>query len=230
MPDTTATSALVEDYLRRLDAAAAQLSPDRRSELVDGIREHIEDARRAGESDEAGLRTVLDRLGEPLDIVAVAAEDDPGQGGVAGVGGPVVRPRRTSIALEIWAVALLTAGSLVLVLGWTVGVVLLWASRRWTLGEKLLGSLVVPLGPFGVLVLAPVLPGQTCQTTSTSTRAGRLVRSAESCSGYALPPWLGITLLMFSLVGPFVVGGLLLRRARARADAEDLAAGLDPRA
>lgn len=230
MPDTSTSAALIEDYLRRLDAVAARLSPDRRAELVDGIREHIEDARRAGASDEASVRTVLDRLGDPIDIVAAAAEEEPGQWGAAGVGGPVLRPRRTSIALEIWAVALLTAGSLVLVLGWAVGVVLLWASRKWTLGEKLLGTLVVPLGPFGVLLVLGLLPWATCSSVSGTTATGGVVSSRETCSGFSLLPWLGIPLLVFCLVGPFVVGVLLLRRARARADAEDHAAGLGPRA
>lgn len=48
---------LVEDYLRRLDAAAAGLAPDRREDLLSGIREHIDAAIASGEvTDEASPR------------------------------------------------------------------------------------------------------------------------------------------------------------------------------
>ena len=224
MSDTTTPSALVDDYLRRLDSAAGRLPHDRRTELVDGIREHIEDARRAGADDEAGVRTVLDRLGDPHEIVAAAAEDQPP------APYPPQAPERASIALEIWAVALLTVGSIVFLLGWAIGVVLLWSSRRWSVAQKTLGTLVVPLGPFGALFLGGLLPTRTCSSTSTSTEGGGLLTSSESCSGFSFPTWLGIPLVVLAVVGPFVVGGYLVRRARLHAEAEDRAAGHGPRA
>ena len=46
---------LAADYLRRLNAAAGGLSADRRSELVDGIREHIDAALAQGVSPTATL-------------------------------------------------------------------------------------------------------------------------------------------------------------------------------
>src|SRR5450631_514090 len=74
---TDYSEAIVAEYLRRLDAAAAALPPDRRTELVAEIAEHIAHARASGQAaDEAGLRELLDRLGEPEDIVAEARDAD----------------------------------------------------------------------------------------------------------------------------------------------------------
>lgn len=74
--DTVHNDRLVEDYLRRLEAAAiaAELSPDRRAELVAEIREHVREALSGDEPDEAAVRNVLERLGRPEDIAADAAD------------------------------------------------------------------------------------------------------------------------------------------------------------
>jgi hypothetical protein len=107
--------------------------------------------------------------------------------------GSQTRPR--GLALEIWAVVMLTLGSLIPVFGWAVGVVLLWSSGRWRRSEKLLGTLVVPGGPGLALVLGAV--------------------------AMALPPALGIAALLFVFIGPVVVGIVLLNRARVRAAREN---------
>ena len=66
------------------------------------------------------------------------------------------------IMTSLLAVFFLTLGSAVLPLvGWVVGVVLLWTSDRWGAGEKVLGTLVWPLGYAGVLVVLS-LPAQSC--------------------------------------------------------------------
>lgn len=158
---------LVEDYLRRLDRAASGLPPDRRSDLLDEIGEHIAAARASDAGDdEAAVRTVLDRLGEPEEIVAAAHEQTP-----IGWGSPVPQPRGTGH--ELAAVLLLTVGSLVPVVGWLVGAVLLWTSSLWRRREKLLGTLVVPLGPAVALFGVPLLLGPFGRTeTCTSTGGG----------------------------------------------------------
>ena len=53
-----------------------------------------------------------------------------------------------------WSViTLLLIGAFLAVVGWVVGVVLLWRSRVWTLGDKLIGTLLWPGGLVtGVLV------------------------------------------------------------------------------
>lgn len=203
------TDRLAEDYLRRLDRAAAPLPETRRRELVDAVVEHLAQARRDGEpDDEAALRGVLDRLGEPEEIVAAAVEQEPGA---------AARPsRRPRLLVEGLAVAFLTVGAFLPLIGWAVGVALAWASRVWTWREKLLATFVVPGGPFTVLALLALVGGQTCTSTSTATTAGGVPSTEMACTGWALPPLLGLLLVVAVVVAPLVVAGVLLGRARRR--------------
>jgi hypothetical protein len=219
----TVSEPLVEDYLRRLDAAAAGLAPDRREDLLSGIREHIDAAIASDEvTDEASLRALLDRLGEPEEIVASAAEPgDPMPW--APPAAPPVFYRRPGIALELTAVLLLTIGSLLFVVGWLAGVVLVWSSRRWTLIEKLVATLVFPGGPGFVAFLSLVAVGESsCVSTSVDVAGSSSPGSVETCtsSGLQLPAPYGAILVITWIVLPLVVAGVLLHRARRRADAE----------
>jgi hypothetical protein len=213
---------LVDSYLTRLADAAQALPPDRRAELVSEIREHIAASMAGGTgTDEAAVRTTLDRLGEPADIVAAAMEDDPPQ--QASDQWP--RPgRRPGLGLEIGAVIMLTVGSLIPVVGWLVGVILLWSSGLWRRSEKLLGTLIFPGGPglaltLGALPMA-MLPVQTC-TTPASTISGQTITSQEVCTGTSLLGIVGIAILLILLIAPVVVAVVLLKRARGRAALED---------
>jgi hypothetical protein len=211
---TGAADPLLTDYLSRLAAAAAVLPPDRRAELLAEIGEHIDAARAAGATaDEAAVRTLLDRLGEPAEIVAAAADDQPPA--PAYPGRP---PGRTGVGLETAAVIMLTLGSFIPVLGWLIGAVLLWSSARWRPSEKLLGTLVVPGGP-GLLLLLTALPARVCVGSSSPTPAGTPVTTTETCTGFAFPPAIGIPLVVTIFVAPFVVAAVLLHRVRARAAA-----------
>jgi len=72
------TDPLVEDYMRRLEAAAWALPDYRREELLAEIRAHLDEAlRQVPAGDEAAVRSTLDRLGSPEEIVAAAAEPVP---------------------------------------------------------------------------------------------------------------------------------------------------------
>ena len=104
------------------------------------------------------------------------------------------RAHHRGLGLEIGAVVMLTVGSLIPVLGWAVGVVLLWSSGRWRPSEKLLGTLIVPGGPGMALLLG--------------------------AAAMALPSALTIPVLLFTLIGPVVMGVFLLNRARGRAALE----------
>ena len=118
---------------------------------------------------------------------------------------PGTRPRST--VREWLAVSFLTLGSVVLpLLGWIVGVVLLWTSDRWRVGEKLLGTLVWP-GGYSTVLLVGTLPTQSCFSVDGGP---------ETCTGSTLPGWSGVPLLVVLVVAPLVVGAFLLRRALGR--------------
>ena len=69
---------LVEGYLRHLEAVAAVLPEYRRAELLAEIRAHLDEAlRQVPAGDEAAVRSMLERLGSPEEIVAAAAEPVP---------------------------------------------------------------------------------------------------------------------------------------------------------
>jgi hypothetical protein len=204
---------LVDDYLTRLAGASQALPPDRRTELLAQIRGHIAAALSGGkDADEAAVRTMLDRLGDPADIVAAAVENDPPEPPTV----PGTQGRRPGISLEVGAVVMLTAGSLVPVIGWVVGVILLWSSGVWRRSEKLLGTLIVPGGPGLALLIGTLPAGQSCSSTSSSTISGQVATTGEVCTGFALPPALGIALMLVVLMAPIVVAIVLISRARAR--------------
>jgi Domain of unknown function (DUF4190) len=79
------TDPMVDDYLRRLDAAASALPAHRRDELVSQIRDHLQEAlRQAPAGDQAAVRNMLERLGPPEEIADAAADPPPpGQLGAA---------------------------------------------------------------------------------------------------------------------------------------------------
>jgi hypothetical protein len=204
-PDT-----LVGDYLARLEAAAGVLPAERRAELVDEVRSHIADARAEGAQDEAAVRTVLDRLGPPAEIVA-AAGDAAGIGGGEGAGGnhPVPEPRLRG--RDIAALLLLPFGGFVFLVGWFAGVILLWSSDRWRTSEKWIGTLVLPFGYLSLFGISMV-PAQVCTSEPLPVRSGESLPTAETCTGFAFSPWVGIPLFVVLLVAPALVAGVLAQR------------------
>ncbi len=127
-----------------------------------------------------------------------------------------------------WAAVLLLFGGIVFpVLGWLAGVVLLWASGRWTTAEKLLGTLVVPGGLLLPVALLVVVPGETCSTGSFGPVDGPMVTTPETCTGFSLPPAVGIPLLAILLVAPVYVAIRLANRAGRAADLERAAAAAE---
>jgi uncharacterized membrane protein len=189
---------LVDEYLRRLDRALHDLPSDRRGEIMQEIQEHIEQAlSELGSPNEAEVRGLIDRMGEPEDIAAEAR---------ASLG---FRPPRAR-ALEVAALVLLAVGGLtalvglvggvvlfwvspawviVPVVGWVVGVVLLWVSPSWTWRDKLVGTLLIPGGLF----------------TPLAVGLG---------AGLALPVGVGELVLLFLLAAPIASVAFLAWRLR----------------
>lgn len=185
---------LVDDYIDGLARAAQSLPAARREELLDDVRSHVAES---GATTEAEVRNVLERLGSAEEILA-EYEDAPGPP-------PRAEPR---LRFQEYAVlVLLPLGGFLFIVGWLVGVALLWASDRWRTGEKLLATVFPPFGYLS-FAIAGLLPGQTCGTATDGS--GRVT---ESCTGFALPIWAGVPLFVLLLIAPVVTVAVLASRA-----------------
>lgn len=138
---------LVRAYLGDLERETAPLPPDLRRDLMAEIQEHIREALALNAGTDADVRNVLSGLGSPREVVAAARPEGTAEATTRAPG-----PR------EATALSLLVVGGLVPpVIGWIIGVALLWSSSAWTSRQKLLGTLVIPGGllvPFLLLSVA----------------------------------------------------------------------------
>jgi len=194
---------LVEDYLKRLKAETSDLPRAARRELAQEISDHIAEARAdASAASEAEIRTVLDRVGEPAEIAAEARDR-------FGVGGRRARP------LEIAALILLPIGGVVLpVLGWLVGVTLLWISDTWTTRDKLIGTLVVPGGLLLPLALGVLGSGSgSCIEMSSGGGPTTVRNCADDGSDI---DFLKVALIAVLVLAPLATTAYLALRMKAR--------------
>jgi hypothetical protein len=130
---------IIAGYISRLEAASSALPRARRDELVGDIQQHVAEARSAFEDEtDADVLNLLDRLGDPADLVA-AAGSDPAPLAAAPVTMPVG-------FMDVLAAVLLW-------FFWPVGVVLTWLTARFTLFDKL----AITLAPVIVLVLIRIV-------------------------------------------------------------------------
>lgn len=126
----------VNDYLKAVEQAAQDLTPIDRVELLEQIREHLVATQLTPGATESLVRTEIDRLGDPLEIVG-------GVESVAAAPTIAAAARRPSPwgPLEIMAVALLVIGAIMLpIIGPLAGLVCAWLSPAWTRGEKLVAT------------------------------------------------------------------------------------------
>jgi uncharacterized membrane protein len=201
---SSAADKLVEDYLKRLKTETSDLPRAARRELVQEISDHIAEARAdVSAASEAEIRTVLDRVGEPAEIAAEARVR-------FGVGERRPRP------LEIAALILLPIGGVVLpVLGWLVGVALLWISDAWTTRDKLIGTLVVPGGLLLPLLLGVLGSGSgSCIEISSG---GPGPRTARTCADDGSDvDFLKLALIAVIALAPLATTAYLALRMKAR--------------
>jgi len=187
------SESMVNDYLRRLDLALSAVAGPRRQRLVEEIAQHVAERRREiSEESPTALLQLLDRIGRPEDIAAAALEQDDEQS-----------PRLSSSETEksglheALAIALLLFGGYLLIIGWLIGVVLLWSSPAWRTRDKVLGTLIFPGGllwPFYLLAFAALV------TTSEDS----------------LQVWGALTLLTILTIGPILVAVHLYRARNIR--------------
>lgn len=146
----TSPDQMIRAYLDRVSNELQDLPGDERAEIIDDLRQHIEEA--LGSPEEAGeaeVRNVLDRLGQPAAVAAEArSRHDDHDGMVEDDQRPPENPEpdRTPGALEVGAI-ILTA------LFWPVGLLLTWISQRWKTRDKVVATVLPVVGTFGMIVI-----------------------------------------------------------------------------
>lgn len=152
MSTTDRTAAYLDDLARML----ADLDPDERADVLDGVRDHVDAALGSLDRDPsaADVDRVLAELGSPGDVAREALA-----GRAPRITPPAAPPRPalshawvppTAVGLIFLGAAL---GVFILPLALLLaGLVVLWASPLWTAGEKALGTILPVLGILGVPV------------------------------------------------------------------------------
>jgi uncharacterized membrane protein len=160
----------LEDYLARLEAAAASLPPSRRDELIADVREHVTVASaQGGATDAASIDDILARLGEPEAIVA-AELAEMGETAETATIDTAPRRERSPISVEIRALLLLTAGAVVLpFIGPLLGLWVGSGSTRWSLTQKRTATLIVAvtLAAPAIALLPMALAGELTWVVTT---------------------------------------------------------------
>ena len=192
----------VGEYLRRLQRSMGDLPAERRDEILAEIEEHIsEDLAERPAATDADVRNVLERVGDPGDIAAEARERFG------------IKPARRSWT-DPAAVILLLIGGFTII-GWFVGVVLLWISDAWNTRDKIIGTLVVPgglAGALGVGLASSGAQGASCGPVEITVAPGACA-TVPSTDGSVV----GLILAVLVVIAPIATAvylSLRLRQAR----------------
>lgn len=204
MSVTERTPRVVRSYLAELDAALGGVPVELARDIRNGVEEEL-----AG-LDAATAAARIERLGDP---VFIAAEARAGAGVGAGSAAQVTTstgasraatPISDSRGFAVVAALLVALGGVVIpVLGWVVGIAMVWMSSSWRRGEKWIATLVGP-----VAVAVPILLTWLFAGGSAGDARNPLVPSAVDTW------WATIVILIPINV---VVGIWLLWRTRRRA-------------
>jgi len=118
---------MTDAYLTSLRHAVRDLPAPIGDEIVAGVREELRGL------DDADARQRIAELGDPEFIAASARAEVPAK-------------RQDAGWYTVLTIVLIAVGGVILpVLGWFVGIAMLWWSRTWTLRDKLVGTLVLPV-------------------------------------------------------------------------------------
>jgi hypothetical protein len=97
------------------------------------------------------------------------------------------------------------------IIGWVLGVMLLWASRFWTTREKVIGTLLVPGGLSAILYVA----GLSLASSSCVSSGGAGQATVEHCTSQGVPNVILIPLLIAFVIAGIATPIFLARRAAA---------------
>ena len=151
---------------------------------------HIDEGRTGLDPDDtASVRTLLDRVGDPAAIAAEAGAPPPG-----------------SRRWDAWAPWLIIFGPVASGLGWIAGVLILWTSPTWNRRDKLIATLVPPVG------LVALFFGLVTTLRATAGCAGPAATCATK--GFTLPLGVAILLVVAGLAAHLVPPIHLMRTRR----------------
>lgn len=201
------TTTRVRAYLDELDHELRHMPRAQRQEIVRDVSQHIDAAiEDLGEPSEAGVEMVLDGLGTPYDIARAAYEELPPEK-------PRIRAREITTVI-----LLLVGGLLVPLIGWVVGVVLLWTSNAWRTRDKWIGTLLFPGGLLGGLILFGLSLLAVSSSQCSSIPSGVAAEEVTGCTSSGGLDWpravVYFGLLAASTIGPIFTTFWLIRTAR----------------
>jgi hypothetical protein len=167
---------LVLDYLAALWAAADDLPPETRDDLMNTVAGYI--TMRRDLADDPSR--VLSRLGPPEDLVAaVLRSGTPTHLRLPVHAPPPTAPPARASGTDRVAIALLTGGAVVLPLvGQSAGLLVATASPRWTGAQKAAAWLLAGGPPAGTFLLLLMLAG-----VSVFSGLGFFMIYAAACAG-----------------------------------------------
>lgn len=193
---------VAQAYLAELQQRCLSLPPEQAAELVSDIAGHLREAL-APDAPEVEVRTVLDRLGSPAELVAAsgapAAVPLPPATTAYAVAPYAATPARFGAVETLTLVSLLAAELLfvlypVAAVVWLLGVVLLASSQWWSPRQKLWGALGLATG-FPVLFSTMLMPGGQSSCTAvmeTTSRDGTVSTGPQTSTCVTeggLPDW-----------------------------------------
>ena len=149
-------------YLAELERELRGLPSPLADDILTGVREELR-----GLDDESAAERIA-ALGDPAAIAAAARAEMPSR-------------RRDTPGYTTLTILLIGVGGFIVpILGWIVGIGLLWNSRTWVLRDKLVATVVVPvcaLLSVGIAALVPVqaASGGLNPLLPTNAHAGLLV-------------------------------------------------------
>ena len=115
-------------------------------------------------------------------------------------------------------VPLLVGGLIVPLVGWLIGVVLLWVSNAWNVRDKIIGTVFVPggLGLAGFIILLAGLTGGSSGSCDIDPSTGREFNCMESGSAPDFVDALVMGLFLAIIIAPIITTTYLTYRLLRR--------------
>lgn len=196
--------AIQANYLKDIARELADLPRAQRDDLLDQIRQHLLEARRLSDpTSDLVVLNAIERLGDANDLAADARER---LGAIRG-------PRRIG-AREWITLGMLSIGGILLpLIGWLVGISLLWSSTKWSVRERIIGSLAPP-GGGGMYLFLLVEVSRLFAAPGTVCSASHKVCPATGPPGWLPPASILVWICLLCL--PFATAAYLADRLGRR--------------